>query len=292
MERYANHTDGLTRTCGLIGNPVEHTMSPIIHNELAAMFSHNLVYVPFHVKEDLQKAVEGAYALHVLGMNVTVPYKTKVMEYLSEVDEKAARIGAVNTLVRTESGYKGYNTDMPGLYRAMQEDGIELKGADVVILGAGGVARAVAMLAAEKEAARIRILNRTQEKAQKLVTEVKQILPETDIEAAGTGSFLQMQGQEWIAVQATSVGMFPHTEQAVIEEKDFYKKLQAGYDLIFNPEETKFMKLVREAGKEAYNGLKMLLYQGISAYELWNKCLVTKEQAAAVYEKVKQNMTK
>ena len=108
--------DGYTRVCGLIGNPVEHTMSPAIHNTLTAALGENLVYVPFRVPEGrVREAVEGAYALNLLGVNVTVPYKSQVIPFLKEIDPLAERIGAVNTLVRTEGGFRGYNTDMPGV---------------------------------------------------------------------------------------------------------------------------------------------------------------------------------
>lgn len=254
------------------------------------MFGHNLVYVPFHVEKDLQKAIEGAYALNILGMNVTVPYKSEVMQYLVETDKKAEQIGAVNTLVRTEHGYKGYNTDMPGLYRAMKEEGIELTGEKVLVLGAGGVARAVAVLAAEKGAEKICILNRTIEKAKSIVAEIKEMMPQADIVALALSSYEELEGEEWIGIQATSVGMSPNLDAVVIEEPGFYRKLKVGYDLIFNPYETKFMKLTKAAGKEAYNGLKMLLYQGIIAYELWNGIKVTKEQAETVFEAMQEEM--
>ena len=290
MKKNRNNTNGRTRTCGLIGNPVEHTMSPVIHNSLADMFGHDLVYVPFHVEKNLQKAIEGAYALNILGMNVTVPYKSEVMQYLVETDKKAEQIGAVNTLVRTEHGYKGYNTDMPGLYRAMKEEGIELTGEKVLVLGAGGVARAVAVLAAEKGAEKICILNRTIEKAKSIVAEIKEMMPQADIVALALSSYEELEGEEWIGIQATSVGMSPNLDAVVIEEPGFYRKLKVGYDLIFNPYETKFMKLTKSAGKEAYNGLKMLLYQGIIAYELWNGIKVTKEQAETVFEAMQEEM--
>lgn len=291
-----NNIDGRTRTCGLIGNPVEHTMSPVIHNSLAAMMGHNLVYVPFHVKSGLREAVEGAYALNILGMNVTVPYKSEVMNYLAGVDEKAKQIGAVNTLVRSEGGYIGYNTDMPGLYRAMKEEGIELQGADVLILGAGGVARAVALLAAEKGAKRLCILNRTIEKAKRILEEIKELLPRMfgteipELLALPLHAYEELQGEEWIGIQATSVGMFPNSDDVIIGAEGFYKKLKAGYDLIFNPYETQFMKLTKAAGKPAYNGLKMLLYQGIIAYELWNDTQVTERQAQIVFAEMQKAM--
>ena len=158
--------NGHTKTCGLIGNPVEHTLSPLIHNHMAERTGMNMVYVPFRVEKDrLEEAVKGAYALNMLGVNVTIPYKSDVMEYLVEIDDLASKIGAVNTLVRTEGGYKGYNTDMPGLYRAMVSDGVEIKNRNVIILGAGGVARAVAIMLLEKGAAGVIILNRTLERA-------------------------------------------------------------------------------------------------------------------------------
>jgi hypothetical protein len=113
-----NDINGYTRTCGLIGNPVEHTLSPVIHNTLSMVLGENLAYVPFHVENGrLEDAVKGAFALNLLGLNVTVPYKSDVIPYLTDIDPLAENIGAVNTLVRTETGYKGYNTDMPGLYR-------------------------------------------------------------------------------------------------------------------------------------------------------------------------------
>ena len=153
-------TDGKTRICGLIGNPVEHTLSPVIHNSLAKDFSHNLVYVPFKVEADrVEDALKGAYALNIWGCNVTVPHKSAVIPFLKDIDPMAARIGAVNTLVRTEGGFKGYNTDLPGLYRAMVSDGVRIKGEQILVLGAGGVARAAAMLMADKGAKRIVIIN-------------------------------------------------------------------------------------------------------------------------------------
>ena len=164
-----NDINGYTRTCGLIGNPVEHTLSPVIHNTLSMVLGENLAYVPFHVENGrLEDAVKGAFALNLLGLNVTVPYKSDVIPYLTDIDPLAENIGAVNTLVRTETGYKGYNTDMPGLYRAMCEDGVKVKGEKVLILGAGGVARAVAMLLLDKGAREAILLNRTVQKAQEV----------------------------------------------------------------------------------------------------------------------------
>ncbi len=284
--------NGYTRTCGLIGNPVEHTMSPAIHNTLAEELEENLVYVPFHVPTgQVREAVEGAYALNLLGCNVTVPYKSEVIPYLKEIDGLAERIGAVNTLVRTEGGFRGYNTDMPGLYRAMCEDDVKIDGEKVLLLGAGGVARAVAMLLADKGAAEIIILNRTIEKAQKIAEEINGYLGKEKIRTLAMDAYAELpEGERYLAIQATNVGMFPHTDAAVIEDADFYKKVHTGYDLVFNPAETRFMKLTKESGGRAYNGLKMLLYQGIIAYELWTGAKVSGELANKAYTEMKRVM--
>lgn len=284
-------TNGTTRTCGLIGNPVAHTLSPVIHNTLAEELGQNLVYVPFQVEESrVEEAVKGAFALNILGCNVTVPYKSAVIPFLTDIDALAERVGAVNTLVRQENGYKGYNTDLPGLYRAMVSDGVKLEGAKVLVLGAGGVARAASMLMAEKGAARIVILNRTLKKAQKLAEEISRFYPEVTVEAAGLEDLSGFYGKkEYLVIQATNMGMYPDCEKTLIEDAEFYKAIHTGYDMIFNPADTRFMQLVREHGGQAYNGLKMLLYQGIIAYELWNHVEVPKELAERIYQKLQQN---
>lgn len=284
-------TNGRTRTCGLIGNPVEHTLSPVIHNTLAEIFSHNLIYVPFCVEtERVEEAVKGAYALNLLGCNVTVPYKSAVIPYLKEIDPMAEKIGAVNTLVRTEDGFKGYNTDLPGLYRAMVSDGVKIEGEQVLVLGAGGVARAAAMLMAEKGAKRIVIINRTIEKAEALAAEIANYYPEVILEAAGLNDLSGFtEKHAYLAIQATNIGMYPKCDETLIDNPEFYESIHTGYDMIFNPADTRFMQLVKQSGGKAYNGLKMLLYQGIIAYELWNEVQVSDTCAEKIYEKMRQN---
>lgn len=277
--------NGHTRLCGLIGNPVEHTLSPTIHNTLAQMEGHNLVYVPFHVEKGyLADAVKGAFGLNVLGMNVTVPYKSEVIESLTDIDALAEKIGAVNTLVRTNTGYKGYNTDILGLYRAMISEGIQLEGEKIILLGAGGAARAVAFLCAEKKAQKVYLLNRSIEKAQAVADEVNAAFGRECILAMTTDAYLELPEGKYLAIQGTSVGLHPDSDKAVIEDEAFYRKIHTGYDLIYKPAETKFMKLVKENGGRAYNGLKMLLYQGIIAYELWNQVSINEEKAMEIYK--------
>lgn len=284
--------NGYTRVCGVMGNPVEHTMSPAIHNTLAGETGENLVYAPFHVPEgQVGEAVRGAFALNFLGMNVTVPYKSQVIPYLEEIDAPAERIGAVNTLVRGKKGFRGYNTDMPGLYRAMEEDGVRLEGEKVLLLGAGGVARAAAMLAAQKGAEKIILLNRTLSRAEELAELVNDFSGRKIAEAGRLEDYDKLPKDErYLAIQTTNVGMFPETERVLIEEERFYSRIHTGYDLIFNPSRTRFMALVEAGGGRAFNGLKMLLYQGIIAYELWTGRPVEAELAQKAYLEMKKAM--
>lgn len=279
---------GRTRTCGLIGNPVEHTLSPLIHNTLAERLGQELVYVPFHVEQGrLAEAVKGAEALNVLGLNVTVPYKSEVIDCLTEIDGLAENIGAVNTLVRTAQGYKGYNTDMEGLYRAMESERIRIAGEQIILLGAGGAARAVAWLCAAKGAARVYLLNRTLDKAEAVAEEVNASAGRETICPMKLADYAAIPQGKYLAIQGTSVGLSPNGEDVVIADDAFYEKVHTGFDLIYNPWETKFMRLVKKHGGRAYNGLKMLLYQGVIAYELWNGITVSEEDAQIVYEKLK-----
>ncbi len=286
--------NGKTRTCGIIGNPVEHTMSPVIHNTLSQSMGINMAYVPFHVKDgQLEAAVKGAYGLNILGMNVTVPYKSDVVAQLAEIDPLAEKIGAVNTLVRTEGGYKGYNTDMTGLLRAMKSDGINIEGEEVIILGAGGVGRAVAFLCAANGADKVYLLNRNVEKADSVAAEVNKALATEHVETMALSDYQKLlRGAEnrYVVIQCTSVGLSPNVNDVVIADGDFYHYIRFGYDLIYSPRETQFMKYVTDNGGMAFNGLKMLLYQALDAFELWNGCKVSDENAQQIYQKLQEKL--
>lgn len=281
--------DGKTRLLGLMGDPVEHTLSPVIHNTLSEILGLNNVYVPFHVKkEGLAKAVEGAFQLNILGLNVTVPHKNDVIASLSSVSDEGLAIGAVNTLVRIENGYRGYNTDMLGLTREIKSYGIELEGRKVIILGAGGAAKAVAYMCMAEKASEIYILNRTLEKATEIAEHMNSFFGRQTIRAMKLSDWRDLEGK-YIVIQSTSIGLKPDNDRAVIEDEDFYRMIDTGVDLIYSPFETKFMKLCRRNGVNAYNGLKMLLYQGIIAYELWNDISVSEEVADQVYGVLEKN---
>ena len=283
--------DGKTLVCGLIGDPVEHTLSPVIHNTLAQETGGNLVYVPFPVKaERVEDAVRGARALSVGGLNVTVPHKSAVIPYLSSVEREAELIGAVNTLVPEGDGYRGYNTDLTGLGRALLSEGISLEGERVILLGAGGAARAAVFLCVLRGAKEVWLLNRTTEKAEALAGEANRAAGRECVKPLALSDWRRIPEGSYLAVQCTKAGLFPDTESAPIEEPDFYKRIHTGYDLVYRPARTKFMRLTEEAGGKAFNGLKMLLYQGIGAYELWTGVTVTEEQARICLDRMEKEL--
>lgn len=281
--------DGYTKTCGLIGDPVEHTLSPLIHNTLSKKYGHNLVYVPFRVENGLiENSIKGAYALNIIGLNVTYPYKTQVMKYLIDIDNMAQQIGSVNTLVRIKNGYKGYNTDMSGLFRALSSENIKVEGSDVIILGAGGAARSAAFMCALNKANEVYLLNRTFEKAENISNDINNFLKRKCVFPFKINDHSKLPNKKYLVIQATNVGLFPDVDNVVIDDESFYEKVHTAIDLIYKPKETMFLKLVKKHGGKTFNGLKMLLYQGIIAYELWNHVSVSEEIANCVLDELNQ----
>lgn len=279
-----------TKLCCLLGNPVEHSISPLIHNTLAEKLDINLVYTAFKVENDKVKAaIEGGRALGILGMNVTVPHKCAVIPYLDEIDDLADKIGAVNTIVTTENGYKGYNTDIIGLGRQLREEGIRINGREVIILGAGGASKAITFLCAKEGATRIRLLNRSLDKAVELAKEVNKYFNNVVVPME-LKDYQSIPKGKYPVIQTTSVGLYPNVDNAPVEDDEFYDLVEAGVDIIFNPAETRFMKLCKAHGAPAYNGLKMLLYQGIAAFELWNGVKVSDETAKELLTLMEKEM--
>ena len=265
--------DGKTLVLGLIGDPVEHTLSPLIHNSFAECLGLDSAYLPFHVAKegnDLEEAVRGAYALGIRGLNVTVPHKTNVMRFLKAADPAAEKIGAVNTLVRAEGGFIGYNTDITGLDRDLAAHGEELKGKNVLLIGAGGAARAAGCLCGERGASAVYILNRSPERASQLAGHLRSVYPgmQTAVirdcpeDADGLPDGLT-------AIQCTSAGLSPDTESIPFGQEAFYAHIRFAYDLIYDPAETAFLRRCRMQGIPHANGLGMLLHQAVAAYSLW-----------------------
>jgi len=264
---------------GIFGNPIKHTMSPIIHNTLSKHIGKDMSYIPFHITENLGDAVNMAFTDGIVGLNITVPYKQQVMEHLVEIDEAARVIGAVNTLLRVDGGFKGYNTDMPGLAKALASDGVLLKDANVIMLGAGGVARAVAYMCLEYGASKVYIVNRTFENAKKIADDMNKAFSCDRITPVAALDYKNIPQDKYIMIQCTSVGLHEGDGLPLVDDESFYDMAEVGVDLIYNPAQTPFLKLIKDKGGKAVNGLGMLLYQGIMAYELWNNVSISEELA-------------
>ncbi len=255
---------------GIFGNPIKHTMSPIIHNTISRQLCKDMRYIPFHITEDLGGMVKTAYEDGIVGLNITVPYKQDVMEHLVDIDEAAKAIGAVNTLVRVDGGYKGYNTDMEGLAQSLIVEGVELKDSKVIILGAGGAARAVSYMCLKYDADKVYIVNRTFDNAKKIAGDMNQAFNCDKITLVALEDYKNIPQDHYIMIQCTSVGLHEGDGLPLVDDESFFDMAQVGVDLIYNPARTLFLKLIEKKGGKAINGLGMLLYQGVKAYELWN----------------------
>ncbi len=259
---------GKTKVLGLIGDPVEHTFSPLIQNSIAKKAKEDILYLPFHVrKEGLEYAVKGAYELGVKGLNVTVPHKKAVLDYLCGIDKKARAIGAVNTLKYTKDGYYGYNTDVLGIKSTFENNSISLKGKKVLIIGAGGSACSSLVLACESKAEKIIIANRTVENALKLIEHVKGFY-DFNAEAISIDNIDNIKDLD-IVIQNTTVGFGDKVKLSPVSS-DFFKKrnIEAALDVIYTPWKTAFLKLA-EGNCTALNGFDMLFYQAAAAREIW-----------------------
>lgn len=264
--------NGKTKVCGLFGFPVEHSFSPAMHNAAYETLGLNWVYVPYGVHPDrLKQAVEGIRSLELAGVNVTVPHKQNILPLLDEIDPAARIIGAVNTVVNVRGKLHGYNTDGPGFIRSL-ETGANFSPRDksALLIGAGGAARAVAVALALAGVNTLYITNRTAERAADLARDVSQAC-QVGVQVLPWGRELP---EERVAavdlvVQTTSIGMSPRVDQSPEFPFAALNPGQLVCDLVYNPEKTLFLQQAAAQGANTLNGLGMLLYQGVLAFELW-----------------------
>jgi len=262
---------GRTRLCGIIGDPVEHTMSPVMHNAAFEKMGVDYLYVLFRVKkEQLAKAIEGVRALNIRGLNVTIPHKVAIIPFLDELDPLAEKIGAVNTVVIDEGFLTGYNSDATGFLQALLERGIEPTRKNIVILGAGGASRAISFILADR-GSNLVILNRLLELdwAEELASKLSQIFTK-EVEALELNeeNLAEVLEKADILVNATSVGMTPNIDETLVP----FNLLKPGlvvFDVVYNPIKTKLLREAEQAGAETISGIDMLVWQGASAFEKW-----------------------
>lgn len=261
--------DSQTLLYGIFGNPVDHSLSPILHNAVFKKLRMNAVYLAFKIEPDsLGLAFEGMRSLKLRGVNVTIPFKEDVVNFVDEIPEDLDRLtGAINTVVSKDGALLGYNTDGPGFMAALQQElSFKASGKDVLVLGAGGAARGAVFALARGGADRLFIYNRTPGRAQGLAEYAAQYFPETEIQALASVEDLPPKRLDLI-VNATSAGM-KHGKEVPLDWA-LIKEPAAAYDLVYSPAETPWLHGAKKAGIPCTNGLGMLVEQAALAFELW-----------------------
>lgn len=263
---------GTTRVVGVIGYPVRHSCSPPMHNAAFEAMGLDFCYVAFEVApEDLAAALEGARALGIVGLNATIPHKEALLRLVEGISEEARLIGAVNTLHWREGRLWGDNTDGRGFVASLRASGMELEGRRVVLLGAGGSARAVSVALARSGVAELVVANRTAERGSGLVAFLNRQV------RAGIARAVELSSDElWRACEAadlivntTAAGMFPQVEAMPVTDLPVLSSRTLVYDIIYNPRQTRFLQLAAARGARTLNGVEMLVHQGALAFQQW-----------------------
>jgi shikimate dehydrogenase len=257
---------GKTKTYAVLGQPIQHTRSPPMHNAALRALEMDAVYLPYEVAPgQLMEVLHAMRAMGFGGVNLTIPHKEVAFAGITDLDESAQLVGAVNTVQFTEAGLKGFSTDGYGILQAIEEAfGISVKGRSVSVVGCGGAGRSMALVCAREGAASITLWNRTPARAEQVAAEIGDVPVQlvTDLEADAA----VIRASELI-IQATSVGMKPGDSSPL--PADCFREGQKLIDTIYVLEETPIMQLARSAGAEAVNGLGMLLHQGAKSFEIW-----------------------
>lgn len=261
---------GFTKIVGLIGYPVEHSKSPVMHNAAFEFLGLDFIYLLFSVSRPyLKEAVMGFRALNIVGANVTIPYKEEVMKYLDEITPEAKFIGAVNTIHNQDGKLIGYNTDGQGFITSLLTDGrVKLEGQKVLLIGAGGAGKAVAVKLAERGVERLVITDKIVERAEALVGRLRENIPDCPVYAIPPGDkeFAKTVLESTLLINATPVGM-KEGDPPIIDPEYLHKDLFI-YDVIYN-RETPLIEAARKRGLRTLGGMGMLIHQGAASFEIW-----------------------
>lgn len=261
-----------TKLYAVIGEPISQSLSPTLHNQLFEKYKIDGIYFPIEVQsKNLKELIAGFHLLNFGGFNITKPHKETIIKYLDEIDPLAKKIKAVNTVVCISGKMIGYNTDGYGFIKSIES--ITLKkpkqSLKVLILGSGGAVKSVSMALADWGIKKIFIANRTNKKAEDLSAQINENWPEKaktiPLEESSLASVCEKVD---IIINGTSLGMSDHIDQTPLD-KNFFKPGLLAYDMIYSPSQTLFLKSAKEMGAQTQNGLDMLLYQGLLAFELW-----------------------
>ena len=261
---------GKTQICGIIGDPIEHTISPAMQNAAFQKAELDYIYVPFKVgRGDLEQAVYGIRALNIRGVNVTIPHKIAIIPFLDELDPLARKIGAVNTIVNEGGSLKGYNTDAAGFLQALQAEKVKTEKKKIVVIGAGGAARSITFALADKGSS-LTIINRHFEAAQNLADWIFSIFRTKVKSQELNEENLRFDLDETdMVINATSIGMVPQIDETPIPGRLLRPGLIV-FDIIYNPLKTRLLSEAEKQGARVIGGMEMLVQQGAAAFELWS----------------------
>ncbi len=266
--------NGSTKIAGIIGNPLEHSVSPQMHNAAYQKLGINYCYIPIQVKPDsLEDALEGIRMLGIVGVNVTIPHKEAVIPYLDEVTKIARLIGAVNVILNQEGHLIGYNTDGPGFIDSLKEDAsFTPKGRNVVVLGAGGAAKAVTIMLAKEKVRTMVISDVVYEKAGRLSEYINSHFDIAPYACPVKSKELKKSIEKCdLLVNTTPIGMHPRPDRCPIDESYEISPKAVVYDLVYNPLETKLLKWAKAKGAKPVSGIGMLVRQGALAFSLFTE---------------------
>jgi shikimate dehydrogenase len=254
-----------TRLCAVYGLPIGHSASPAMHNAAFAALGLNWRYLAFEVDpNNLRAAIAGAKAMNFAGLNLTVPHKLLAVDMMDALDESAKKWGAVNTICFGAEGAVGFNTDADAIVTALREDlKLELHGAKVLVIGAGGAGRTAALKLAAEKVAELFLVNRTQSKVEEIAGEIKKQFPSVKVSVGYPKIEVDL------LLNATSLGLKPEDALPLAENQFSLKQVRSVYDMIYRPAETPLLKAAQAAGCQTANGLGMLLHQGAKAFEIW-----------------------
>lgn len=259
-----------TQLCGLLGNPVDHSLSPAIHNAAFEKLGLNFAYLAFPV-EDLENAIRGIRALgHIRGFSVTIPHKVSIMPLLDSVETTAKHIGSVNTIIKDRGLLIGSNTDASGALQALRQGGVALANQRVVMLGSGGAARAIAFgLCAEGQISRLSLLGIDDQERTALATDLRKktgtAITDNPLNTSTLESALV---DAHLLIHCTPIGMHPKIEQSCVPKELLHPGLTV-MDIVYNPLHTQLLKDAQAAGCRTIQGIEMFLHQAIGQFELW-----------------------
>lgn len=279
--------NGSTDILGIIGDPIEHTFSPELHNTISRHLGINALYLPFHVhRENVKDAVMGLKAINAKGFNITIPHKESISVHLDEVSNEAMFIGAINTVKLKNGRLCGYNTDGEGFKRSLiEEHNITFNEKNVLVLGAGGAAKSIIYTAASNNAKKITIVNRSVERAERIAEKINSKNPNlADYLGIDDLRIYDVIKKSEIIINTTSLGMHPDVNSSPLNDEIIFLKDQIICDVIYNPQKTRLLSNAEKQGCRILNGLGMLFFQGVIAYEIWMELKISSSDVNMLYE--------